>query len=282
MHAFSLSSNDGPFAIGRLVAGTYEITGRLAAGGMGVVYDARDIFLSRRVALKVPISPRFAPALEGEALALASLRSSAFATVYQLGRDGDVVFMAMERIFGETLEAYIDETRAARRYIPIREALHILTSIASALVTAHAAGFAQRDVKPANVILAPSRIVLVDFGLSMPEVLVGPENEVNGSADYIAPEVLRRGVTRGGGVLVDLYALGVLAFELLIGHPPFVDPRLSQTLRMHLVSRAPDVCALRSDVPPALGALVGELLSKDPLRRPVSAEAVMYDLLALE
>src|SRR3954465_149973 len=100
MHALSLRPDDGPFAIGRLVAGTYEITGRLAAGGMGVVYDARAIALSRRVALKVPISPRFAPALEGEALALASLRSSAFATVYQLGRDGDVVFMAMERIFG--------------------------------------------------------------------------------------------------------------------------------------------------------------------------------------
>ncbi len=271
----------GPFSTGQVLAGSYQIVCRLARGGMGVVYDARDLALERRVAIKAPLSAAFGPALRREALALASIHSSAFVTVFQLGREHDVEFMVMERIFGETLKARLDDLRTRGRCVGLAEALHVLVSITAALVSAHRAGVAHRDLKPANVILTPDRVVLVDLGLFVPEVLVGPDNEVSGSPEYVAPEVLRRDVARGEGPLVDLYALGVLAFELLTGSTPFVDARPALTLRKHLRSMPPNVCALREDVPRALGDLVEQLLAKDPKRRPVSAEAVLWELLAV-
>ncbi len=268
-----------PFVSGDLLAGTYEIGGVVGEGGMGVVYDAHDRLLRRRVAIKAALDPEFAPALLTEARALASLKSPEFVEVFHIGAHRGVAYMVMERLFGGTLFAHVFETYRNGSRIAIREAIELLTAIAAALGTAHDAGIAHRDLKSANIILAPrGRVVLVDLGLSVPEVLAGASVYADGSPDYVAPEVLRGEVERGEGVLVDLYALGVVAFELLVGRTPFGADDLQHTLNAHLRAVPPDLRALRDDVPAPLADLVRRLLAKNPRSRPSSAEEVVLEL----
>lgn len=268
----------GPFRVGDVVGSTYEITRVLGVGGMGVVYEARDLILLRLVAIKVPRSSAFAHALHAEAQALAAIRNPAFVTVHHVGRHDDVEFMVMERLFGETLEARLDDARARGEHLSLDEVLELLVPITDALSAAHAVGIAQRDLKPANVVVCGERVVLVDLGLFVPEILVAPDNEAAGSAEYIAPEVLLRTVEKGEGPLIDLYALGILAFELLTNKTPFLAESIGRTLTNQVCAPVPDVCDLRPDVPRELGALLGELLAKDPKSRPASAEAVLWQL----
>jgi serine/threonine-protein kinase len=186
--------------------------------------------------------------------------------------------MVMERLFGETVEERLDEARASERHLPLEEVLDLLIPITDALSAAHAAGIAQRDLKPANVVLCGERVVLVDFGLFVPEVLVAPENVAAGSAEYIAPEVLLRTVEKGEGPLIDLYALGILAFELLTNRTPYAADSLGRLLVNHVAAPIPDVRDLRPDVPRELAGLLSELLAKEPSSRPANAEAVLWQL----
>jgi len=156
--------------------------------------------------------------------------------------------------------------------------LDLLIPITDALSAAHAVGIAQRDLKPGNVLICGERIVLIDLGLFVPEVLVDPDNDAAGSPEYIAPEVLLRTVERGGGPLIDLYSLGILAFELLTNTTPFAADSLGRTLANHVGAPIPDVRTLRADVPGELAGLVSELLAKEPRSRPASAEAVLWQL----
>jgi len=260
------------------VGKTYEITRVLGVGGMGVVYEARDVNLLRTVAIKTPLFAAFAHSLRAEAQALAAIRHPSFVAVHHIGEEEGVEFLVMERLYGETLEARIDEACILGRKLPIQEVLDVLVAIADALSAAHAAGVAQRDVKPANVILCGERVVLVDLGLFVPEVLVRPDDTTAGSVEYVAPEVLLHDVKPGNGPLIDLYALGVLAYEMLTCETPFAAESLGLTLAGHVGAPIPDVAARRPDVPGELAALVTELLAKDPKARPPSAEAVLWQL----
>jgi serine/threonine-protein kinase len=268
----------GPFRVGERVAGTYAITGVLGVGGTCVVYEARDELLLRRVAIKAPLFEVFAPRLRTEAQALAQIHDPAFVKVHHLGRHEGVVFLVMDRLFGETLEARLDDARARAARLPLHEVLDLLVAIARGLTAAHRVGVAQRDLKPANVLLCGDRLVLVDLGLFIPEVLVAPENEAAGSPDYVAPEVLLRAVEQGQGPLIDLYALGIVAFELLTNATPFAADSIGRTLANHVCAPIPDVRLRRPEVPDALASLVGELLAKEPRSRPSSAEEVAWRL----
>jgi serine/threonine-protein kinase len=265
------------FANGQIVAG-YEILGVLGEGGMGIVYDARDVVLGRRVAIKAPLFSIYGAALRREAQALAALASPSFVKVHHLAHHDDIDLLVMERLVGETLAQSIDRLRDEGRLYPIADAIDLLGKIADALSSAHRAGVAQRDLKASNIMLVGERVVLFDLGLFIPEVLIQDDVEVSGSAEYIAPEVLRRDVKRGEGPLVDLYALGVLAFELLTGQTPLAGDSLQETLANHLRAKPADVRTLRPEVPPELAALVAELLAKAPGDRPPSAEAVVWQL----
>jgi serine/threonine protein kinase len=276
--ADSSPGSAGPFRVGDLIDDTYEITRVLGAGGMGVVYEARDLILLRLVAIKAPLFAAYARSLRAEAQALAAIRNPAFVTVHHVGHHKDVLFMVMERLFGDTLETRLDEARARGEHLSLEEVLDLLIPITDALSAAHAVGIAQRDLKPANVVVCGERVVLVDLGLFVPEVLVAPENDAAGSAEYIAPEVLLRTVEPGEGPLIDLYALGILTFELLTNTTPFGGESLGRMLANHVGAPVPDVRARRPDVPPELAGLVSELLAKDPRSRPPSAEAVLWQL----
>ena len=268
-----------PFALGELVAGSYLLNEHLGRGGMGVVYGARDERLARSVALKVSLDPRWAQAVRAEALALAAVRHPGVVRVFASGEHRGQDYFVMERLVGRSLQERLDDTRRRGRRLSIEEALDVLIGLADALTATHATGVAHRDLKPGNVMLCGARVVLLDFGLVVAECAIGEDQGVAGSAEYMAPEVISQRVTPGGGALVDLYALGTIAFELVVGHTPFGGANLQRTLTDHLLTQAPRV--ERPDAPPALVDLIEELLAKDPGDRPSSAEAVLWQLCAI-
>lgn len=268
----------GPLVPGQRVAGCYRITHVIGGGSMGVVYEAIDEALPRRVAIKAPRFAVFAQALRREAEALAAIRHPGFVTLHHLAHEGDLDLLVMERIFGESLAGILEDLRERGAQMEIAEVVERMHALADALAAAHDAGFTHRDLKPENVVVAGSRVVVLDLGLFVPEVLVGPENVASGSADYIAPEALFGEVARGEGPLVDLYALGAMTFELLTGVAPYTADTVEATLARHVSSPVPDPRSLRPDVPPELAALVVELLAKEPRERPQSAEAVAWRL----
>jgi serine/threonine-protein kinase len=187
----------------------------------------------------------------------------------------------MERLFGRTLEARLAAGRRRGHTLGIHEALELLLAITDALAAAHRAGVAHCDLKPDNIVVIGSRVVLIDFGLFVPEVARTAPRPAAGAAEFMAPETIERRVRPGEGPLVDLYALGVIAHELLVGRTPFAAATFEETLQRHLTTTAPELHSVRPDVPRALSDLVGEILRRDPLERPTSAEEVVWRLSAV-
>lgn len=268
----------GPFRVGQIVGEHYEVVKVLGVGGMNVVYEARDLSLSRVVALKAPLLDAYAPALLREAEALAAVRGPSFISVFTVAHEGTTAFVVMERLFGETLEVRVDELRSVGRNMPISEVVKHLVAITAALADAHARGITHRDLKPSNVMLTAERTVLIDLGVFVPEALVSPDNDVAGSIRYMAPEVILRDVVRGEGPLVDLYALGIIAYELLTHSTPFPGASAVGVVADHLSAPVPDVRSHRADVPGPLAVLVSSLLEKKPSARPPGAEFVLWQL----
>ncbi len=268
------------FAVGELVADTYEIVRVLGVGGMGTVYEAHDRALNRRVALKVPQSENPALSLRKEAQALAAIRHPSMVTVHAIQKHRGVEFLVMELIRGVTLHEHIRKHARAAKQLTVREVLDLVIGISEGLAAVHASGISHRDVKPANIMLAPGdRVVLMDFGLFTPEF--ERLETVAGSPEYMAPEIYAATVDPGAGHLVDLYALGVIAYELLAGHPPYRGVNALDTLGMHVRSPIPDISTERRDVPAELAALIVEMLAKAPGDRPPGVEDVLGRLRSL-
>jgi len=268
------------FEAGQVVAGHFEILSLLGWGGMAQVWEARDRDLDRRVALKVAKPKPNVPPLRKEAQALAAFRHPSLVTVHSMGHHEGVDFIVMERIFGVSLARKLKERRAEERPIALTEALRYLTAIAEGLAVVHRAGLAHRDVKPENMMLTPDgRIVLMDFGLVVPEYDSELRGFVAGSPPYMAPETLRDQVSLGGGPLVDIYALGATCFELLTFATPYAEAQsINHLFAMHLEAKIPSVRANRPDVPEELDQLVSEMLAKEPASRPQSAQGVAWQL----
>jgi serine/threonine-protein kinase len=146
-------------------------------------------------------------------------------------------------------------------------------------VAVHRASVAHRDIKPANIMLAPgNRVVLVDFGIFLPSAPEGSRVHVAGSPAYMAPETICNTILPGALHLVDIYAVGVVAFELLTGKVPFEGNTMAEVFEGHLHHTVPDISAHRQDVPPALEGLVREMLAKPPRERPQNADSVLWQL----
>jgi serine/threonine-protein kinase len=271
----------GPFRHGQVVAGAYEIGRILGAGGMGIVYEAHDRMLDRKVAIKAALTPEYAATLRNEAVAMAAVQHPNLVAIHAMGREGDAPFMVMERVLGGTLADRIDEAFANRTSVPLDEALGVLVAIADALTAIHRAGLAHRDVKSSNVLLSGRRVVLIDFGLATPEIGITSGAAFVGTIEYLAPELILNDVRPGDGPLLDLYALGVVAFELLTGLLPFEGSTDIALLKAHLQQAVPNIRALRPDIPEDLARLVHELLAKSPVGRPDSSEVLLWRLLAL-
>jgi CheY-like chemotaxis protein len=268
----------GPFALGERV-GDLVLRSVLGEGGMGTVFEALDTRLQRSVAVKVPRDGALAAEqLLSEARALASMRHPGVVTIFGVGEYRGVPYVVMEHLTGTTLRDQIEAHTTNREPFTIPEVLDLLLPLVEALAAVHRAGLVHRDVKPANVMVCPGgRMVLMDFGLFEAEAMA-PGQRVVGTLPYMAPETFTHTVETRFGHLVDVYALGVVAFELLTGQPPFYGEVAMDFFRAHTASPAPPVGSLRPDTPDGLADLVDRMLAKDPMARPVDMESVMWSL----
>jgi urea transport system substrate-binding protein len=277
-----LAAPQGDDELGRL--GPYRLLKLLGQGGMGAVFQAEDTQLHRPVALKV-ILPRLAASPGArerflrEARAIAGVRSDHVVTIYQVGEDRDIPFLAMELLQGESLEARLARGDA----LPWREAVRIGREVATGLAAAHEQGLVHRDVKPANVFLeVPSgRVKLLDFGLAR---LGGSESRLThvgrvvGTPEFMSPEQARGEDLDGRS---DLFSLGALLYTLCARRTPFQGDSLMAVLTALAVKDPPLLITLAPDVPPALADLVARLLDKDRDNRPASAREVEAALRAI-
>jgi len=267
------------FRVGDVLSETYEIRGVLGQGGMGQVFDAYDRLLNRSVAIKVAWPTFDTIAVRKEAQALAAIRHPCIIAVFACGIHDGTEYVVMERISGVNLETHIRRRTNGGKPFLVPEALEVLATLADGLAVVHRSGIAHRDVKPDNVMLAPGgRVVLMDFGVFAPEFEMGTHTGASGSPAYMAPETISGSIGQGGGFLVDVYAFGVIAFELLTGELPFPGATARDVLLKHLAAQVPSVRDKRPDVPPAFDALMKQLLAKDPFERPQSMEEVAHRL----
>jgi serine/threonine protein kinase/Flp pilus assembly protein TadD len=258
----------------------YRILEKLGGGGMGVVYRAEDTKLKRTVALKfLPEGlSRDRQALERfqrEAEAASALNHPNICVIHDIDEYEGQPFIAMEYLEGGTLKAHIK-----RGPLPVLDALDLGCQMAEALAEAHAHGIVHRDMKPANVMLTKSgRVKLVDFGLArLPEMAgVTTTGVAIGTPAYMAPEQVR-GETIDGRA--DLWALGVVLYEMLAGQHPFASESVQGTVH-GVLNRAPEpVERLRPGLPPPLVRIVSRALTKDAVRRYQQAEQMLADLQA--
>ena len=265
--------------IGELVADVYEVRAMLGAGAMGEVYDAHDRALNRRVAIKVERKDVAGDYLVREGRALAAIRHPGGVTVHTIGRHKGAAFLVLERVYGLSLDRMLDDRRSRGEKFAVAEAVDLLVAIVDALAVVHKAGLSHRDVKPGNVMLAPGgRVVLMDFGLVLPNADRAGHKTAAGSLQYMAPEALTREVAEGAAALLDDNAVGIHAYELLSGIMPFDSADPQELYRAKIRKPLPQISKRRPDVSPALNDLVLQIMAPDPNDRPQGAEALLWQL----
>jgi serine/threonine-protein kinase len=273
---------DEPWRAGDVVGRHFRVREILGSGGMSAVWEADDVSLRRRVALKVTHDAEHSHELMAhEARALAAVRHPGLPTVHELGTHRKWTFLAMERLYGVTLEQRQHQRLRRGPAFEIEEAAAILASVAEVLAAIHSAGMAHHDLKPANVMLCDrGRTVLLDLGIMVPEIDVAYAADC-GTPRYLAPEAIVREMKPGMAYRADLYALGIMAFEMLTGRPPFESSTFVELCHDHLVTPPPDVRELRPDAPRAFATLIDACLAKSPDDRPAAADLVAWELRGL-
>lgn len=276
---------------GTLFAGRYRIEARLGAGGHGEVYLGRHEVLGRRIALKllhasVQADPKLLARFQREARAASRIRHPNIPHVHDFSyTDAGRPYMVMDHIPGQTLTRVLADGGP----MALPRCLDILAQVARALEAAHRVGVLHRDLKPDNIMLVAGaqpgqeRAMVLDFGLA--KILASgsldltTEGSFQGTPEYIPPELIE------GKELdhrADLYSLGVVAFEMLAGRPPF-EGRLMSVLRGHMEQSppTPSRASGRADIPRALDGLVLRCLAKEPADRHATAAAAAAELEAL-
>jgi serine/threonine-protein kinase len=262
-------------APGTVLGGRYRLVSPIARGGMATVWVADDPVLSRRVAVKILRSDLAADdgtrvRFRHEAIAAARLSHPNIVATYDTGDDEGVAYIVMELIDGPTLRHLIDEQGG----LPVADVIRIGKQVADALDAAHRAGLVHRDVKPANVLVPPSGPVKVtDFGIAK---AAGADDltrtgTVMGTARYLSPEQVNG---RPTDPRTDVYALGLLMYEALTGHPPFGGDTEIATAMARLTTSAPAVRAERPEVSQAIDDVIHRCLARQPSARFGSAAAV--------
>jgi serine/threonine-protein kinase len=256
-------------AAARLLANRYRLIERIDEGGAGEVWRARDEKLDRDVAIKLlgpDADDAFRARFADEARRAAAVVHPNVVTVFDEGRDGADAFMVMELVPGKTLREIVAE----RGPLPAREVSRLIRQVAAALDAAHAAGVIHCDVKPANVIVDREGVAkLTDFGIAR-AARDRDEQELLGTARYIAPERVE-----GGPVTArtDVYGLGLVAYELLTGRPAFDGATSEELVRERLVGPPPSLRLARVGLDDRLDAILGRALATLPDHRYSSAGA---------
>jgi len=272
---------------GELIDSRYQLIRQVANGGMASIYEAIDTRLDRKVAVKI-MHPHlaqddaFVSRFIREAKAAAALSHPNIVAVQDQGWNQSgvpAVFLVMELIEGSTLREYLNE----RRRFEIIDAINYLTPILSALAAAHALGIVHRDMKPENILISKEgRIKIADFGLARGEIIgstmTAESSVILGSVSYLSPEQVQRGIADARS---DVYAVGIVAFEMLTGEKPFIGDTPIQIAYMHVNQDIPSPRSKRKDIPQALDDLISRATSRDPDMRPGDAGEFLSSLEAI-
>ena len=269
--------------VGQVLDGRYHVGPRLARGGMAVVYEAHDNRLDRTIALKV-MHPTLADDEEfvtrfiREAHSAARLSHPNVVAVYDQGADQGHVFLAMELVRGRTLRDLI----RTQGHLSPRQTLEVLEPVLAALGAAHQAGLIHRDVKPENVLLSDDgRVKVADFGLA--RAVTGANSHTTtsgilmGTVAYLSPEQVTRGVADPRS---DVYAAGILLFEMLTGVKPYDGDTAIQVAYRHVHDDVPAPSTLVPGLPAELDHLVARATSRDPDQRPADARRFHAEVVA--
>jgi serine/threonine-protein kinase len=256
------------------VIGPYELHERLGAGGMGQVYRATHLRLRQMRALKLLLpqfagESRFIERFEREARLAAQLDHPHIVKVLDVGEDSGYHYIAMELLLGVTVRQIL----RAERQLDLPRVIKLIEQLASALDYAHTRRIAHRDVKPGNIFVnSDGHVTLVDFGIARAagEIRLTRAGQLVGTAEYMAPEVVM-GAEHGPSA--DLYALGIVAFELLTGTRPFTARRIPDVMTAQVNKPPPSLLTHRPDLPADVDRVVLRQLSKNPAQRfPTASE----------
>jgi serine/threonine-protein kinase len=264
---------------GTVLEGRYRVGALIARGGMSMVYRGVDLRLDRPVAIKVMSpqyvsDPAFLSRFEREARLAASLGHSGVVAVYDQGRDGDLVFLVMELVDGGTLRDLLREQGSLS--VPVT--MSIMEPLLAALGAAHAAGLVHRDVKPENVLIsAQGSVKIADFGLvrAVSSQTMATGDVILGTVAYLSPEQVATGTADARS---DVYAAGVMAYEMLTGHPPFSGDNPMSVAYQHVHSDVPRCSGNAPGTPEALDDLIVAATRRDPAARPRDANAFLAAL----
>ena len=264
--------------LGRMLDGRYRIEDQIARGGMATVYTATDTRLDRVVALKIMheglgADEDFADRFVHEARSAARLNHPHVVAVFDKGEDDGTVYLVMEYVPGRTLRDVI----RAEAPMPPRRALGILDQILTALAAAHEAGLIHRDVKPENVLIMPTgQVKVADFGLaravSSATAATATAGVLIGTVSYVAPELV---LHQGTDARADVYACGVLLYEMLTGRKPHEADAPIQVAYKHVHEDVPPPSALVPGLPSYVDALVSRTTARDRDQRPPDARVML-------
>ncbi len=265
--------------VGKTLDKRYEILECIGGGGMAEVYRAQDMLLDRPVAVKVLRSQftgddQFVRRFRHEAQAAARVSHPHIVNIYDVGKDGDVYYIVMEYIQGETLKEYIQRNKK----LPVEEAVSIALQICEALDHAHQNNLIHCDIKPHNILMGKGgRVKVTDFGIAraVTSATLTQTGTIIGSVHYISPEQAKGGLA---SVHSDIYSLGVVLYEMLTGDVPFSGESPIAIALKHLQEEIVPPAQLNPDIPPMLEAVILKAVAKEPAKRYPAITSMMHDL----
>ena len=269
---------------GELIDNRYLLQRQIASGGMATIYAGLDTRLDRPVAVKIMHAhlandEAFVSRFIKEAKATAALSHPNIVSIQDQGwNEGGppAVFLVMELVEGSTLRDYLNENGS----LTVEQTLQLITPVLSAISAAHRIGIIHRDIKPENILISKDgRIKVADFGLArniaMGQTMTAESSVVLGSVSYLSPEQVQRGVADARS---DIYAIGIVLFEMLTGDKPYSGETPIQIAYRHVNDRIPNIQTINSAIPASVAELVYEVTAPNPDQRPKDAEELLSKL----
>ena len=269
---------------GELIDNRYLLQRQIASGGMATIYAGLDTRLDRPVAVKIMHAhlandEAFVSRFIKEAKATAALSHPNIVSIQDQGwNEGGppAVFLVMELVEGSTLRDYLNEKGS----LTVEQTFQLITPVLSALSAAHRIGIIHRDIKPENILISKDgRIKVADFGLArnitMGQTMTAESSVVLGSVSYLSPEQVQRGVADARS---DIYAVGIVLFEMLTGSKPYSGETPIQIAYRHVNDRIPNIQTIKSEIPTSIAELVYEATAPNPDQRPKNAEELLNKL----